>query len=779
MPRYRRIPPRRPTPWARTLASWAVLVGGVAALVLVAAWSERLPAPAPATAPRTEFSAVRAWPTLAHLADTIGHRVSGTAGAERALAYLERELRGIRGVEVQVQDVRGVRLQERGPLAYRARNLLARLPGRRPEAVLVSMHYDSPASSVGAADDAIAVAAALEMVRALAAEGQPEHTIVFNFNDAEEQGLLGAHGFLQHPWWRDVRAFVNLESAGNEGKAILFQSGPNNAWLARRVAGSAPHPYGSVFGQDIFRSGLIPSQTDFAVYAREGGVPGVDMAFYRGGWAYHTTLDRVARIAPGSVQHIGANALAVTRALAAGPLPGDVGGAPGMYYDVLGLGLLAYGRLTALLLGVGAALLALVAVRAAVGAGLTTGGETGVAFLLGTFGAVLGVAAAVTAGAIGPYLFGRPHGWFSHPLRGAVAFGAAALTVMLLLQWAYARRRRARDVAPDARAAAVWGGALLFHALVLVVTAAMGLGVSYLFLWWTIGGAIGLLLLARSRGERWGPAVVVGMVPGALVTVQATYLLVALFVPIAGRFLVPFPFDLVIATIVGLCAAALFALPLAVVQRGERLAGAVAGAGVVALVALAATWMAFPYTPDRPQRLLVSHEGDAGAARLTLRAADFPGPTRAASTMEGAPSSTAGTDGAIWFAAPPLAEPPPLLELIGERTAPDGQRVLDLRLQPQGAYRVRLRTPDAAVRWAIQATSGTVATTEAASRADFVGTPDGGWIFSVTAPAAAPVRFTVDGVHATPSAAAQDLMRRLPRWATVAGERLVQAEVTL
>ena len=172
---------------------------------------------------------------------------------------------------------------------------------------------------------------------------------------------------------------------------------------------------------------------------------------------------------------------------------------------------------------------------------------------------------------------------------------------MLLAQMAYARRRRARELSPGERGTAVWAGALLFHAVALVATAALGLGVSYLFLWWTVGGALGLLLLARSGGERWWPSLAVGVLPGALVTMQAAYLLVALFVPIAGRFLVPFPFDLIIAAMIGLCAVVLLALPMAMLQRAERLAGITAIAVLLAVGGLVATWTAFSSTSTTPR----------------------------------------------------------------------------------------------------------------------------------------------------------------------------------
>lgn len=43
----------------------------------------------------------------------------------------------------------------------------------------------------------------------------------------------------------------------------MFQTGPSNPWLARAWANHAPYPHGSSIGQDLFQSGVIPSDTDF------------------------------------------------------------------------------------------------------------------------------------------------------------------------------------------------------------------------------------------------------------------------------------------------------------------------------------------------------------------------------------------------------------------------------------------------------------------------------------------------------------------------------------
>ncbi len=282
---------------------YVLLVALLTAAAIHSYW--RLPEPTVHGGPN-EFSAVRA---RKHLEDITGLGIRHV-GSE-ANEFLARdmilqkidEIRAIASTEVEIE----VSVQQPSGSFFldflggftnvysNVTNIAVRFSkkGSSPEhAFLINAHYDSALGTVAASDDAVSCATMLEVLQCLAAEPSPElpnHAVIFLFNGAEETILQASHGFItQHPWAKQIRAFLNLEAAGAGGKEVVFQTGPDNPWLVRAYANAAPHPFWSVTAQEIFQSGIIPSDTDFRIFRDYGHVPGIDIAYFVNGYVYHT-----------------------------------------------------------------------------------------------------------------------------------------------------------------------------------------------------------------------------------------------------------------------------------------------------------------------------------------------------------------------------------------------------------------------------------------------------------------------------------------------------------
>lgn len=104
---------------------------------------------------------------------------------------------------------------EEHTIYYESSNILTRIKGKSDEAILVSSHYDSVAMAPGATDDSIAVGSMMAVMEAVLNHIchdniKFEYSIIFLWNNAEEIALLGADAFVLHPWFKDVKAFINL-----------------------------------------------------------------------------------------------------------------------------------------------------------------------------------------------------------------------------------------------------------------------------------------------------------------------------------------------------------------------------------------------------------------------------------------------------------------------------------------------------------------------------------------------------------------------------------------
>ncbi|VDM33563.1 unnamed protein product [Hydatigera taeniaeformis] len=208
-------------------------------------------------------------------------------------------------------------------------NLLLRLHDSRikrdsvPRSVLVNCHYDTAPQSPGASDAFVGCANSLEVARILAGGGTTlRNNVIFLFNSAEENILPASHAFItQHPWAEEVAVFINLEGAGAGGKLLVFQSGPGpaSAALIQFYSSTARYPFASVVGEEVFRFGFIPSDTDFRIFRDYGLIPGLDLAYIGNGYAYHTCHDVEERISPSCLHLAGDNLLQLVKLMAQDP----------------------------------------------------------------------------------------------------------------------------------------------------------------------------------------------------------------------------------------------------------------------------------------------------------------------------------------------------------------------------------------------------------------------------------------------------------------------------
>jgi hypothetical protein len=703
---------------------------------------------------------------LRQLAAEIGSRPHGSAEADRTVELLAQRLRELPGLEVQIQEAEGALVGPERASAYRVRNVLARLPGREPgAAVLISAHYDSHADAPGAGDNGVAVAAAVEVARALAAGPPLRHAVIFNLNGGEEYGLVGADAFLQHPWAREVQAVLNLDSAGPGGKSLLFRATQGASGLLEAYARAVPRPFGSVVGEDLFRAALVPSDTDFRVY-NDRGLHALDMAFIEDGYAYHTRLDTPDRVTSGSLQHVGDNTLALARALAEGPLPPSPQPGPFLYYDLLGVVMFVYSARTALVL----AGLSTLGVLGALFVAWRRGGVAPAAMGWGAGVALVGLLAGLIAPAalaLGVSLgLGRPHGWYATPALAWLAFGTVALAAPLAVSAAWVRRAERRGIPGELQALTLWAGGLLAWVLLQGLLVALGAVVAYLASWWLLPGAAGLA--AACRWPRWRPLLAwAAFLPGALITAQSGLLLLELFIPIAGRSGPAIPFDPVIALLVALLVtlAAWTGLPALLPQRGLGRASLVlAAAGLLSAGALALTP---PYSPQRPKRVTLTHADEEDQSRLWVDGADFLDlhgllPSLSVQSRQGTPQQHR-------LPEKPTGRAPASIEVIPLGAGSNGTRQVTLRWRGEPGERLSVFLPRRALAgWSLEPALPALPEDERPYALHVLGRPEATWEVTLRLRGTAPVKVRfreVDDRLLTPPLEAT--RAALPPWVNV------------
>jgi glutaminyl-peptide cyclotransferase len=237
----------------------------------------------------------------------IGPRVAGTAGGVRAREYIVGQLKRIPGVRVEVKPFEADAPHGKTAMA----NVVAVLPGRRPEIIMVGGHYDTKLfktfTFVGANDGGSSTALLIELARRLAA-GPREYTYWLVWFDGEEafgtwterDSLYGSRRLVtdlararQLP-----RAMILVDMIGDRDLAIRREA-HSAGWLTDIVWEAAARlGYGRYFLRDT-----IPVEDDHVPFLR-AGVPAtllIDFDFP----AWHTADDTIDKVSAASLAVVG------------------------------------------------------------------------------------------------------------------------------------------------------------------------------------------------------------------------------------------------------------------------------------------------------------------------------------------------------------------------------------------------------------------------------------------------------------------------------------------
>jgi hypothetical protein len=493
--------------------------------------TQKAPRPVPANAAVGEFSAHRAL----HHVEQIARQPHppGTAEHVQVRNYIQQQLSAMGlNPQIEAQTVVNSDFSKRiGILisAGRPENIRATITGTKStKTILVAAHYDSVATGPGASDNASAVAAALETIRALRAGPPLQNDIAFLFTDGEESGLLGAKAFAENSKeLANIGMVLNFDARGTSGQDLMFEMGPESGRLLQEFAHVAPYPSASSLGYEIYKH--LPNDTDFTAFKR-AGIPGLNFAFLNGYAYYHTARDDVRNVDSRTMQQMGSNMLALVRCFASQNLA-NIKGPDMVFFNIPGWILVRYSIAWVKPLAALTVLLFCVALNVAVRRRQIT--YRGIAFgvgvvLLSAFAAFAGV----TLSWAGLVLFVHPGyrqiaGGNSYtPAVYIAALSSLGVAVIAAIYgWAL---RRSSMFSLSMGAATVW-------ASLLILSAFMFPGASYVLTWpllfFSIASAFQMTRQTAGRDEERGTDYkqialgFLGSIPALLIVMPVLYLI--------------------------------------------------------------------------------------------------------------------------------------------------------------------------------------------------------------------------------------------------------------
>ncbi|KAH8299599.1 hypothetical protein KR044_003432, partial [Drosophila immigrans] len=509
------------------------------------------------------FIAERAYKDL-HTLSNIGTKLVGSKENEiEAVQFLLKELNRIKenslkeyyDMEIDLSAVSGQYLRGSLVMMYQGiQNIVVKLSPRNSTSetfLLVNSHFDSKPFTPSAGDAGFMIVVMLEVLRVISTSKQPIiHPIVFLFNGAEELGLLASYGFItSHKWAPFCKAVINLDAAGSGGRDILFQSGPNHSWLVDYYKKYIKHPFATTMGEEIFQSGVMPSDTDFRQFTTYGNIPGLDMAQCFNGFVYHTKYDTIELIPLESFQNTGDNLLSLVRGLANATELYDTSAhktGHAVFFDFLGLYFVHYSEATGEYLNFGVAGAALVLVFISIWR-MSDVSQVSICHVLSWF--ILVFVIQIIAFALGIALpivvayvmdsFGLSLAYYSTPLLIVGLYVCPSLIGLSLPTTIYYTLQRNDKLStPYHLQLALHGQAIILTLLTISFTT-LGIRSSYILViplgFYVASLALNLMTPMHDKGYAWTGLLKIGQVIPALYSSYISYLFIVVLTPMGAR----------------------------------------------------------------------------------------------------------------------------------------------------------------------------------------------------------------------------------------------------
>ncbi|KAH8371341.1 hypothetical protein KR093_007019, partial [Drosophila rubida] len=427
--------------------------------------------------------------------------------------------------------------------------------------LLVNSHFDSKPFTPSAGDAGFMIVTMMEVLRVMSTtKPNFEHPIVFLFNGAEESFLLASHGFINyHKWGPYLKAFVNLDAAGSNGRELLFQSGPNHSWLIKYYYKNAKHLFGTTLAEEIFQSGIIPSDSDFRIFKEHMpennkslllfSLIGLDMGQIVNGYIYHTKYDVVELISYESLQNTGDNVLSLVRALANAPELKDIQAhktGHAVFFDFLGLYFVHYSEATGEYLNFGVAGAALVLVFISI---WRMSDVSQVSFCHVARWFILVIVIQIIAFALGIALpivvayvmdsFGHSLTYYSTPLLVIGLYVCPSLIGLSLPTTIYYSLQRNDKISiPYHLQLALHGQAVILSLMAISFTA-LGIRSSYILviplIFYAASLALNLLTPMHDKGYAWIALLKISQIIPALYSSYISYLFIVVLTPMGAR----------------------------------------------------------------------------------------------------------------------------------------------------------------------------------------------------------------------------------------------------